>query len=68
MLNKQLNIFIISPLEQFEVINLLSFNAPLFGYFTFTLTNLAFYSILIFFLIIGLHYMGNNEKKLLPSK
>jgi F-type H+-transporting ATPase subunit a len=68
MLNNQFDIFIISPLEQFEVTSLLSFNAPLFGYFTFTLTNLALYSILILFLILGLHYMGNNDTKLLPSK
>jgi hypothetical protein len=60
--------FVYSPLEQFEVINLLSFNAPFFGYFTFSLTNLAFYSILIFILILGLHIFANNEKKLLPSK
>jgi len=60
--------FIISPLEQFEVNSLLSFNAPIFGYFNFTLTNLALYSILIFILILSLHYMGNNDIKLLPSK
>lgn len=60
--------FIISPLEQFEVNSLLSFNAPIFGYFNFTLTNLALYSILILMLILSLHYMGNNDIKLLPSK
>src|SRR5436190_1101261 len=67
MLINQIN-FINSPLEQFEVVSLLSFNAPIFGYFTLSLTNLALYSILILFLILGLHYMGNNETKLLPSK
>jgi F-type H+-transporting ATPase subunit a len=66
MLHNQLLIF--SPLEQFEITNLLSFNAPFFGYFTFTLTNLSLYSIMIFILIICLHIMGNNDKKLLPSK
>ena len=68
MLINQSNLFINSPLEQFEVTSLLSFNAPIFGYFTFTLTNLALYSILIIILILGLHLMGNNENKLLPSK
>lgn len=68
MLNNQSIFFINSPLEQFEVTSLLSFNAPIFGYFTLTLTNLALYSILILILILGLHYMGNNDIKLLPSK
>ena len=64
----QSNLFINSPLEQFEVTSLLSFNAPIFGFFNFTLTNLALYSILILSVILGLHLMGNNDTKLLPSK
>jgi F-type H+-transporting ATPase subunit a len=68
MLINQSNLIINSPLEQFEVVSLLSFNAPIFGYFTLSLTNLALYSILILFLILGLHCLGNNETKLLPSK
>jgi len=35
-----------SPLEQFEVSNLISINAPLFGYLNITLSNLALYSII----------------------
>jgi F-type H+-transporting ATPase subunit a len=62
------NIFINSPLEQFEVSSLISFNAPIFGYLNITLTNLALYSFLIFLLVTGLHIFGNNETKLLPSK
>jgi F-type H+-transporting ATPase subunit a len=64
----QSNLFINSPLEQFEVTSLISLNAPIFGYLNITLTNLALYSLLILFLIIGLHFLGNNETKLLPSK
>jgi F-type H+-transporting ATPase subunit a len=64
----QSNFYINSPLEQFEVISLLSLDAPIFGYIGLTLTNLALYSLLIFILIVGLHYMGNNDTKLLPSK
>lgn len=64
----QSNLYINSPLEQFEVTSLLSLDAPIFGYIGLTLTNLALYSLLIFILIVGLHYMGNNETKLLPSK
>jgi F-type H+-transporting ATPase subunit a len=61
-------LFINSPLEQFEVTSLLSFNAPLFGYISFTLTNLALYAGIILSLIVSLHLLGNNDKNLLPSK
>jgi F-type H+-transporting ATPase subunit a len=67
-INIQSNFLINSPLEQFEVTSLLGINAPIFGYLNITLTNLALYSALIFFLIISLHYMGNNNIKLLSSK
>ena len=57
-----------SPLEQFEVINLISLNLPIFGYWNLTLTNLALYSIIIFFIVIGLHIFGNNDTNLVPSR
>ena len=41
--------FINSPLEQFEVTNLLGLNAPIFGYLNLTLTNLALYCIIVLF-------------------
>jgi len=68
MLENKIQFIINSPLEQFEVINLLSFNAPILGYFTLTLTNLALYSILILLLILSFHFFGNNDNKLIPSK
>jgi F-type H+-transporting ATPase subunit a len=66
--NINFNLLINSPLEQFEITNLLGISAPIFGYLNITLTNLALYSILILFLIISLHYFGNNETKILSSK
>jgi F-type H+-transporting ATPase subunit a len=66
--NTNINLIINSPLEQFEVTSLLGLNAPIFGYLNITLTNLGFYSLFVLFLIIGIHYMGNNEIKLLPNK
>ena len=59
--------YINSPLEQFEVTSLIGISAPILGYFNLTLTNLALYSILIFFLVIGLHIIANNNTKLVPS-
>lgn len=62
------NLLINSPLEQFEVTSLIGLNAPIFGYFNLTLTNLALYSLLVLGLIVSLHVMGNNNTKLVPSK
>ena len=64
----QTTFIINSPLEQFEVTSLIGLNAPVLGYFNLTLTNLALYSILVIFFIITLHYMANNNNKLVPSK
>ena len=33
-----------------------------------TITNLSLYSIVVLVVIIGLHYLGDNESKLIPSK
>ena len=66
MLNN--HVFLIhSPLEQFEVTSLIGINAPIFGNVNLTLTNLGLYSVLVLFLVIGLHYLGNNNIKLVPS-
>ena len=62
------NLFINSPLEQFEVTNLIGFNAPIFGYINLTLTNLGLYCLILFILAIGLHYAANNNSSLLPNK
>ena len=60
--------FINSPLDQFEVINLISINAPILGYLNITLTNLALYSIIVLILITTLHVIANNNTRLVPSK
>lgn len=62
------NIFILSPLSQFEVTNLIGINAPIFGYINISLTNLALYTIFILLIVVGLHFYGNNENNLIPSK
>lgn len=61
------NLFINSPLEQFEITSLFSFNAPLFNYINFTLTNLGTYTLISFFLILALNIIANNDIKLLPN-
>lgn len=55
-------------MEQFEVINLISINAPILGYLNLSLTNLGLYSLLVLTLIVFLHYILNNNNKIIPSK
>lgn len=57
-----------SPLDQFEVTSLIGLNAPIFGYLNLTLTNLGLYSLVVLFIVLGLHYFGNNDNALVPSK
>ena len=57
-----------SPLEQFEITKLLSLELPILGNISLTITNLSLYSILVLVVVIGLHYLGDNESKLIPSK
>lgn len=64
-----MNIFLInSPLEQFEVINLIALNAPILGHLNLALTNLSIYILLVLSILIGIHILGNNDVKLVPSK
>lgn len=56
-----------SPLEQFDVVDLISLNAPIFNYFNIALTNFALYSLIALFMILALHLYADNENKLIPS-
>lgn len=61
------SLLISSPLEQFEVVSFINVSAPILGYLNIALTNLGLYSLITLFLVIGLHVVGNNEGKLVPS-
>lgn len=63
-----INFIILSPLEQFEVLNLISINAPILGHFNLALTNLSLYTLLVLSILIGFHVLGNNDVRLIPSK
>lgn len=61
------NLFIFSPLSQFEVSNLIGVNAPILGNLHLNLTNLSLYSIFVVLTIIGLHIYANNDNKIIPN-
>ena len=60
--------FIYSPLEQFEVSNLISLDLPIFGQFHIALTNLGLYVCITLFIIISYHYIAFNNGKIVPSR
>jgi F-type H+-transporting ATPase subunit a len=60
--------YILSPLAQFEITNLIGLNAPILGYININLTNLSLYTCFIFLIVLGFHLYGNNESKLIPNK
>ena len=57
-----------SPLDQFEVVNLIGINAPILGYLNISLTNIALYSAIALTTIISLHVLTLNNNKIIPSK
>jgi F-type H+-transporting ATPase subunit a len=60
-------LFILSPLSQFEVTNLIGVNAPILGNLHLNLTNLSLYSIFVVLTILGLHIYANNDNKIIPN-
>jgi hypothetical protein len=52
-----------SPLDQFEIRDLLSLNAPLFGNLHLSLTNIGLYLTIGAFLILTLNMLATNFNK-----
>jgi len=57
-----------SPLDQFEVTNLIGLNAPILGYLNLSLTNLGLYSLVVLTVILSLHIVTTNNNRIIPSK
>lgn len=58
---------IVSPLEQFEIRNLLSLDAPIIGNLHISLTNIGLYLTIGFFLIISLNVLAINNNKIISN-
>lgn len=57
-----------SPLDQFEVVSLVMLVAPLFNGWVAAFTIFSLFSILVTYLTLALHYYGDNEFHLVPSR
>lgn len=62
------NIIINNPLEQFEIYDLIYFNAPLFGFTKISLTNIGFYLIIIGVLIGIMNFLVLNNGSIVPNR
>ena len=56
-----------SPLDQFEIRNLISLNAPIFGDFNLSLTNIGLYLTISGFLILSLNVLTTNYNKIVSN-
>jgi F0F1-type ATP synthase membrane subunit a len=62
------NIIINSPLEQFEINTYITITSSFLDISALSLTNFAIYTILIFFIVLGLHTLTTNNNGIIPSK
>ena len=58
---------ITAPLDQFEIRDLVSISAPLFGDLHISLTNISFYLIISFFILLNFNLLSNNLNRLVPN-
>jgi F-type H+-transporting ATPase subunit a len=63
----ELYTFITSPLDQFEIRNFLSLDAPLFGNIHLSLTNIGFYLTIATLLVIFSNLLATNYNKVLSN-
>ena len=59
--------FVLSPLDQFEVRDLLSINANLLGNFHLSLTNIGLYLSIGLFLALSYSLLATNNNKIIPN-
>ena len=63
------NWFLINnPLEQFEIIDFIYILAPIFGFTKLSLTNIGFYLILVFTIVLTMNLLANNNRKILANR
>ena len=58
---------ITTPLDQFEIRDLISISAPILGDIHLSLTNISFYLIVSFFILLNFNLISNNFNKLVPN-
>jgi F-type H+-transporting ATPase subunit a len=67
-MHKHLFTEISSPLDQFEIRNLLSLDAPILANIHISLTNISLYLIVGMLLILSLNILATNYNKIVSNK
>ena len=70
MLNSQLLLFteVLSPLDQFEIRDLLSLDMPVLGYFHLSITNIGLYMTIAAFIAFYFSILATNHSRITPNK
>lgn len=58
---------IVSPLDQFEIRNLLSLDAPIFGNLHVSITNIGLYLTIGAFIVLFLNFLATNYNKVVSN-
>jgi F-type H+-transporting ATPase subunit a len=58
---------ITTPLDQFEIRDLISIGVPVFADLHISLTNISFYLIICFFILLNFNFVSNNLNRLVPN-
>jgi hypothetical protein len=58
---------IATPLDQFEIRDLIGISAPIFADLHISLTNISFYLIVSFFILLNFNLISNNLNRLVPN-
>jgi F-type H+-transporting ATPase subunit a len=59
--------YIFSPLDQFEIRNLISLDAPLLGNFSFSLTNIGLYLTIGGYLVFMIGLLSTNNNRIISN-
>ena len=59
--------FIISPLDQFEIRDLISLYAPILGNLHISITNIGLFLMIVLFFILALSFLTTNYNKLVGN-
>nr|QTK22362.1 ATP synthase F0 subunit a [Pneumocystis canis] len=62
------SIYILSPLDQFEIYSLISLNIPYLGYTQISITNIAIYFLIIVLIIYVFNILINNNNKIISNR
>jgi len=58
---------IISPLDQFEIRNLISLEAPILGHFSFSLTNIGLYLTIAGYVVFMMGLLSTNNDRIISN-